>query len=431
LIYSFDDELIVLGYAVSNKEALDRLLSEVTEEHFTEPETVAMYNGILTIMEKGAKLSFPNLGRLIQNKQIVEDAMIASGRAFMFEPHFIRLHECYQRRGYRKLAEQISRLTALDNFDIKKAEHLITEYMPGNPAEGGKKHFVEMEDAVDKFLHKFREQRKNPGQINGLSLSYELPNGQTVGFRGLDATLMGLKGGDAIMFAAKSGHGKTALAMNISRILSYHNRKRVHYLNTEMKEEEMIQRWAAQGAFVPYRMLEDGTTSDHDAGRVERWAEEFKQAPLTISQISALNIDLTAGIAKRAIKKYGNLDCLIVDYIGRMDIEHGKGMQEFQIMYENTKKLKELARDLNIPVIILAQLNQDGKLEGSQKMRNELDALFYLKPKVVGERQNGKDKEVVYSDTDYDMTKEKVRRNGTSDIINIKFDKEYLFIREV
>jgi replicative DNA helicase len=431
LITSFNDELIVLGYAVSNKEALDRLLSEVTEDHFTEPETAAMYNGIIQIIEQGARLTFPNVGRAIGNSEIVQDAMIASAKALMPEPHFKMLHECYQRRGYRQLAQQISRLTALETFDIKAAEKMITEYMPGNPAESAKRHFIEMDEAVDKFLDKFREARKNPGKINGLSLTYELPNGQKVGFKGIDATLMGLKGGDAIMFAAESGHGKTALAMNLTRILSYHNGKRTHYLNTEMAEAEMIQRWAAQGALIPYRMIEDGSTSDYDAGRIEKWAAEFRKAPLTISQISSLNIDLTYGIAKRAVKKYGGLDCLIVDYIGRMDIEHGKGMQEWQIMYENTKKLKELARDLNIPIIILAQLTQEGNLEGARKMRNELDALFYFRPTVVGENGEGRDKKKVFSDTDYVLTKEKVRRNGTSNAISIKFDKEYLFIREV
>lgn len=431
MITCFDDELAVLGHAIENRECLDRLIGELTDDHFSEPETMAVYNAIVDFLDRGIKISHVNLIRHLNNGRIMEDIFLARQKSVIAEDHFKRVQEAYQRRGYKYLAKQLGRITAIDNFDIKQAEQLITDYMPGNPLENNKKHFIEMPEAVDMFLEKFREGRKNPGKINGLSLTYELPNGSNVGFKGIDSTLMGLKGGDAIMFAAKSGHGKTALAMNISRILSYHNKKRTHYLNTEMNEAEMIQRWASQGALIPYSRLENGTTQDYEAEKIERWAAEFKNAPLTISQISALNMDLTSGIAKRAVKKYGNLDCLIVDYIGRMDVEHGKGMQEWQIMYENTKRLKELARDLNIPIIILAQLNQQGHLEGSQKMRNELDALFYLKPVAVGEKGEGKDKEIEYSDTDYVITKEKVRRNGTSDVINIKFDKEYLFIREV
>lgn len=431
MISCLDDELAVLGHAIDNHECMDRLVGELSEDHFSEPETMAVYNTIIEFLDKGIKVTYANLAKHLRNERFMQDIFFARQNSVIAEDHFKRVQEAYQRRGYQYLARQLGRLTALDNFDIQAAEQLITDYMPGNPLENNKKHFIEMPEAVDAFLDKFRESRKNPGKINGLSLTYNLPTGSTVGFKGIDSTLMGLKGGDAIMFSAKSGHGKTALAMNISRILSYHNGKRVHYLNTEMAEAEMVQRWAAQGALVPYTRLENGTTQDYEAEKVEAWAKEFKKAPLTISQISALNINLTAGIAKRAVKKYGKLDCLIVDYIGRMDIEHGRGMQEWQIMYENTKKLKELARDLNIPIIILAQLNQQGALEGSQKMRNELDALFYLKPVQVGEEGEGKDKKPVYSDTDYVITKEKVRRNGTSDVINIKFDKEYLFIREV
>lgn len=432
MITVLDAELIVLGHSIDNHACLDRLLGEFTEDHFSEPETMEVYNAIVEYVDKGVKVDFKTLNRHERVKrEILEDIFLAKQRTMLPDEYFKRIHEGYQRRGYAYLAKQLGRLTALENFDIQAAEQLITDYMPGNPLENNKKHFIEMGEAVDAFLHKFREARKNPGKIDGISLSYELNNGAQVGFKSLDNTLMGLKGGDAIMFSAKSGDGKTAFAMNLARIMSYHNGKRVHYLNTEMNETEMIQRWAAQGALVPYTRMEMGETQDYEAEKVERWAQEFKKAPITISQISSLNIGLTVGIAKRAIKKYGKLDCLIVDYIGRMDIEHGKGMQEWQIMYENTKKLKELARDLNIPIIILAQLNQSGSLEGSQKMRNELDALFYLKPKQVGEEGEGKDRRPVYSDSDFMLIKEKVRRNGKSDVINLKFDKEYLFIREV
>lgn len=431
MLSSYEDELIVLGFAVDHKDSLDRLMAEITEDHFTEPETNAMYNGIMKIVEDGGKLDYRMLGNVINDKAIVSDALIKRAKTLSPDPSFKTLHECYQRRGYRQLAEAMMQLTSNESFDIKMAEKMVTEYMPGNPLETSKKHFIEMDEAVDKFLIDLAESRKNPGQIKGISLSYTSPSGSKIGFKGMDATMMGLKGGDAIMFSAKSGHGKTALAMNLARIMSYHNGKRVHYLNTEMDENQMIRRWVAQSTLIPYSRLDVGDIQDYENENVLKWAAEFKKAPLTISQISSLNIDLTMGIAKRAIKKYGHLDCLIVDYIGRMDIEHGKGMQEWQMMYENTKKLKELARDLDIPVIILAQLTQDGRLEGAQKMRNELDGLFYLKPKEVGTEGEGRDKKPIYSDTEYLLTKEKVRRNGTKDVMHIEFEKEFQLMREV
>lgn len=431
MIASVTDEIIVLGYAVDHRESLDRLLAEVTEEHFTEVETKAMYNGILKIIEQGAKLDFRTLGNFIKDKDTVQEALLKRARSLSPDPHFKALHECYQRRGYNMLAQQLSRLTSIETFDLSLAEQMVTDYMPGNPMESAKKHFIEMDEAVDTALAELDEAMKHPGQINGLSLAYTLPNGASSGFKGLDATLMGLQGGDAIMFSAQSGHGKTALAMNLTRILSYHNKKRVHYLNTEMSIAQMMRRWISQSTLIPYTRLELGEVQNYERDNVQKWADEFRKTPLTVSQISSLNIGLTVGIAKRAIKKYGKLDCLIVDYIGRMDIEHGKGMQEWQIMYENTKKLKELARDLNIPIIILAQLTQEGNLEGAKKMRNELDGLFFLKPKRVGEEGEGRDKRPVFSDSEFYLTKEKVRRNGTKDVIHLEFEKEFQLIREV
>lgn len=428
---SAHDEMVVLGFAIDHKESLDRLLSEMTEDHFTEPETNAMFNGILKIIDQNGALSYKVLGNTIHNKELAMEAMLIRNRTASPDEAFDTVHACYQRRGYRDLADRLMKLTFVESFDPKEAENMILDYMPGNPLENKKKHFIEMPEAVDAMLAELDEAMKTPGQIKGISFAYDLPSGSKVGFKGLDSTMMGLKPGDLIMFAAKSGHGKTALAMNLSRIMSHHNRKRVHYLNTEMDEGQMVRRWTAQSTLIPYTRLEMGDIQNYERENVGKWAEEFKKAPLTISQISSLNIDLTVGLAKRAIKKYGNLDCLIVDYIGRMDVEFSKGMQEYQMMYENTKRLKELARDLGIPIIALAQLTQEGRLEGAQKMRNELDGLFYFKPKETKSKDDTGQVVIEYSDTEYFLTKEKVRRNGTKDIIRVEFEKEFQLMREV
>lgn len=431
MLSSIRDEMAVIGFAIDKQEHLERFIAEMTEAHFTEPETEFMYNGIIKIIESGEQVTPSLLAKVVHNREAVREAWVMKDECLAGDA-FANVHLFQQRRAYRELAENLMRVTMMNDFDPKMAEKIVTEYTPGNPAEINKKYFIEMPEAVDAVMTDLREQMKNPGTIRGVRLSYEAVKGAApVGFKSLDNVIKGLNGGDLIMFGAKTGHGKTALAMNLSRIMAFHNGKRVHYLNTEMDEVQMMQRWIAQSTLIPFSRIMEGTVQNYEYEKIEHWAEKFREAPLTISQISALSIDLTVGLAKRALKKYGHLDCLIVDYIGRLDVEHGKGMQEYQMFYENVKRLKETARSLNIPIIVLAQLNDDGKLEGAKKMKNELDFLFFLKPKETKTKDEDGKEITVLSETEYFITKEKCRRSSTEGAIRVDFEKEYQFIREV
>lgn len=424
-------EMALLGKAMENQDVLEIVMAECTEEHFTRKECKTLFGVISRYYQDGR---MPKAGELIRKypsgEEFLQESFLEGLKSLDYENDLKHVRKNYQRLQYRKMADMLSELIFQEGFEPEDASKIIDNFTPRMYGSTGEQHMVEPQEATAEALEQLREAMKTPGQVKGISFCYR-HEGATVGFKGLDYALNGLRGGDLIMIAAKSGKGKTALAMNIARIISYHNNKRVYYLNTEMDTTQMINRWAASVTRLDYAKIERGEITPSEFDRYEEWVNKFNESPITISRIPSLSPELTKGLAKLAIKKHKKIDCLIVDYVGRMNLEQTKGLQEYQIMSRIVQQLKEIAMELNIPIITLAQLNDEGKLEGAKKMRNDCDALFFFYPKMQKIKTEDGETETVESQTEYMLIKEKVRRGSTEGVIHCEFDKPFQFIREL
>ena len=425
------NELAAIGKAMLDRDFLEMFLSEFGDDHFSIPETREMFRAMSAIYEQGKFPDASEMRRRYPNETTwIQDAIIAGAKTTSIERDMDAMVKTKNRTLFKNMAEGLLNLMNDPYFEPKAAEEVVNMFLPEKYGVMGGKHMVEIAEAVKDASEALEERMKAPGQINGVSLSYKATSGAVQGFPSLDEALYGLRPGDFIMFAAKSGDGKTMMAMNLTRIMAHHNKKRVYYLNTEMDLTQMVNRWASQATMIPYSSIERGEISLSDKERFDTWASDFSNSPLLVSQISNLSPDSVKALTKMAQRKYGQIDCIIVDYVGRMEVENTKNMQEYQIMSYIAKKLKTLAQDFGVPVIALAQLNDEGKLEGAKKMKNECDGLFFLRPKA--EKVEGEDgtKTVQYSDVEYFMVKEKVRR-GKTGTVRMEFEKKFQFIREV
>jgi replicative DNA helicase len=425
------EELAVVGHALINQDHCEHLMAEFTDEHFVNKEIQFLFRLMQEIVSSGRR---PKYGEIIANHThligVAGQAWEEAKASLDADKDFESVRKEHRKRCYRKLAEHMMRLTEKD-FEEEEAESLIESIIPHATQGKTDEYMVSAEKGADMALEALIEARKNPGQINGVRLSYDATGGAPVGFQSLDYTLNGLRGGDLIMIAAESGHGKTALAMNLTRIMSYHNGRSVYYLNTEMDITQMFQRWAAMATRIEYQNFERGEVTDGEMERYMEWHEKVRKSPLEVSRIPSLSPKLTKALAKRYMRKHGKLEALIVDYIGRMNHENVRNMAEYQILSAITKELKEIAMELDIPIIALAQLNAEGKLEGAKKMKNECDGLFFFRPKTTKSKNEEGETITVTSDSEYYLIKEKVRRGSTEGAIHCEFHKKYQFIREV
>lgn len=426
-----NDELAVLGKAMMDSAVLDMMLSECTDEHFSLEPTRFIFHLIQECFDKGIKPAPSEIKKMKPEAESwIQDCIIQGSKTINIEANFNEMIKTKNRNSLLKMIEALIVITTDPIFEPEEAEEMINLYLPEKHSMTSLTAMVEIAAAIEEAEKQLDEKMKNKGKMPGVALSYRGSNGAMQGFPSLDEVLYGLRPGDFIMFAAKSGHGKTTLAMNLSRIISYHNKQKLYYLNTEMDITQMVNRWSSMATMIPYSDIERGEITESDREEVRKWNDKFSGAPLLVSQLSELTMEGITALTKSATRKYGKFDCIIVDYIGRMDVKETKGMQEYQIMSYLAKKLKTFAQQQQLPVIVLAQLNDEGKLEGAKKMRNECDGLFYMVPKTEESEVDGK-KVSMYSQSEYYMLKEKVRRGSTNGVIKLDFAKKYMFIREM
>src|SRR5699024_9405450 len=138
------------------------------------------------------------------------------------------------------------------------------------------------------------------------------------------------------------------------------------------------------------------------------------------------------GLAKQVKSKVKDLEYIIVDYVGRMEVKNYQG-SSWDELYEITKQLKELAIRMDVPIFLLAQRNHYGEVESAKKMMNDSDSVLFIKPtteedeKVINSSVISTRKYII----NYKNVKKKVRRNDNPYPIFASYDKARSLINEV
>ena len=202
--------------------------------------------------------------------------------------------------------------------------------------------------------------------------------GVPTGFATLDKMSLGYKAGDLIVLGAQTGHGKTAFAIATSKAVCVEAGESLYYLNTEMSKEQLVDRWAPIMAGEPMQQIRTGSLTNQ---QMERVLEGFR--PLSEAKFYTDDKPLTRLTPQRTeikIRKYQmqfGIKIAIIDYVGRMQ-KLQKGLEEWQVLEQIVKSMKELAQELGIAIMVLAQLNPDGSLQGAKRIKNECDMMFTL-----------------------------------------------------
>lgn len=269
------------------------------------------------------------------------------------------------------------------------------------------------------------ERANNPEKKTGIHLK---------NFPELNQTFYGLQGGDLILVCAQSGHGKTAFALNIVNDIAIDQDYTVYYANAEMREDELTKRIASNRSRIPTsEVMSSQFIEVKPEDAIERLMNQYNimlNKKLILSRIPIMSISSIRRAFKKLMNGSHKPDLILIDYIGRMDLERGdKGLQEWQKLYLLSEDIKTLAVELDVPIIALAQLNEDGKIEGAKKMKNACDGVLFFEPVTEEDEKLMNDAQKKYAN--YRLEKYKVRRNDNSKPIYINFTKKYQRIAEV
>lgn len=180
--------------------------------------------------------------------------------------------------------------------------------------------------------------------------------GITTGFMDLDTALGGLKRGDLIIVAARPGLGKTSLVLNFAKNAAARQGARVAFFSIEMAAEQLVQRLVAMESGVDSTRLAFGQHSDRDERRISHALGELAELPIYFDDSAGLTVAEMRAKARRLQIEQG-LDLVVVDYLQLMHsgIRNENRVQEVSYI---SRSLKQLARDLDVPVVACSQLSR-------------------------------------------------------------------------
>jgi len=179
--------------------------------------------------------------------------------------------------------------------------------------------------------------------------------GLETGFFELDDMLNGLQNGEMIIVAARPSMGKTAFAMNVIEHISADNKIPTAVFSLEMSKQQLAQRLLCSRGQIDAQKVRRGMLQNHEYQHLALMAAELSKAPVWVDDSAGLTIlDLRA--KARRLKSQYDIKCLMIDYMQLMDNPGPESRQ--QQISEISRGIKAVARELNIPVICLSQLNR-------------------------------------------------------------------------
>lgn len=252
--------------------------------------------------------------------------------------------------------------------------------------------------------------------------------GLPTGFSDLDEITGGLQDGELVIIAARPSMGKTALALNIARNAALDHQKKVAVFSLEMTTRSLIMRLLSSEANVDFSQLRKGYLPNSDYLRLQQAADHLSQSSIWIDDSGSLSI-LEIRAKSRRLHAEHEIDMVMVDYLQLVHGEDRRSRKDLEIG-EISSGLKALAKELELPVVALSQLNRGPEQRDPDKRRPMMGDL-----RESGAIEQDADvvafiyRDVVYNKDTEDPLKAEIiiekQRNGPTGTVKLNFKGQY------
>ena len=215
-------------------------------------------------------------------------------------------------------------------------------------------------DSIEDILHRALD------RIDARLKGEHIGGGVDTGFEGLDKMMGGLHNSELVILAARPSMGKTAFAMNIAENVSLHQRRPVLFVSLEMSSIELADRLLCSVAEVDSRRLRNGTISMDDKKRLVDTAAQISDSPLFVDDSPSRSVTEIAAAARRIKRNKGELGLIVIDYLQLIQPDDPRDPRQEQVA-KMARRLKGLARELEVPLLCLAQLNRQAESSGDHR----------------------------------------------------------------
>lgn len=356
--HSIEAEQAVLGGLMLAPESWDRVADRLTEEDFYRRDHRLIFRAIGDLSNKSMPYDAVTLGEWFHSQNLSE---LVGGAGYVIElanstpsaANITAYADIVREKSVLRQLIDAGTEIAGDAFqpEGRSSQELLetAEQKVFHIAEAGargRKGFVSMRSAVKEAFQILHHRYENRGAVTGLP----------TGFIDLDEMTAGLQPSDLIIVAARPSMGKTAFSVNMAENAAMRTKKAVAIFSMEMSASQLAFRLISSMGRIDARHLRTGDLAEEEWPRVTNAITLLSEAKIFIDDTPALSPSELRARARR-LKREHDLGLIVIDYLQLMQVPGTKENRATEIS-EISRSLKALAKELNIPVIALSQLNR-------------------------------------------------------------------------
>lgn len=361
LPYSVEAERAVLGGIMLKNDAWDLVAGLVLEEDFYQTEHKLIFKTIKDLQDLGKPIDLITVQDTLEGNGDLPELVKLGGKDYLTqlaqETPSVANIESYaeiikQRSNLRKLitaVDQISKTARESDSSssdqvIDNAEERILSLRDDFKRSAGPKEIRDLLGPVYSFIQEANE--------SGDSLI-----GVSTGFSEIDEITLGFQRSDLIVIAGRPSMGKTALALNIAENVARQTDRTVLIFSMEMSAEQVVRRFISSIANIDLQRLMRGQLQDNDWEGIDKALSVLSNKKILLDDTPALSPTELRARSRRVKRENKDLAMIVVDYIGLMQIP-GKSENRVTEISEISRSLKALAKELDVPVVAISQLNR-------------------------------------------------------------------------
>lgn len=426
---NIDAEKSVLGSILLDRDALIEVSGWLSPTHFYDERHIAIYETILELFESGLPIDLVTVSDRLKKKKILSKI---GGRAYLAElASFVPtaanaveygniVKETATRRGLISSSSEITKLAFDETLALPEVVDRSETLLFNIAQEGIQSNFVHIKELL-KDAYERASHAKESDDYSGIS----------TGFKELDILLGGFQKSDLIVLAARPSVGKTALALDMMRHAALIEKKNVAFFSLEMSNMQIMDRLLGMQSGIPFWEIRTNKLNEEKVVKLANTMGELADANIFIDDSPGQNINQIRTKARRLMLEQG-VDIIFVDYLQLM---HGNTKESRALeVGEVSQGLKNLAKELNVPVVALSQLSraielrqnrrpQLSDLRESGSIEQDADVVIFL------------DREETWNpDTEKKGSAEVFiakHRNGPTGIVELAFIKEIASFRNL
>lgn len=357
-------ERSVLGAILIDQSAIGLVFEYLKPEHFYSSEHKAIYDSMISLFEKQKPIDLVTLQdelkkdgglKKIGGATYLSDLINTVPTSAYVEHYGHIVKDNYTKRRIIQLASQMVEKSFEGQGDTKKLLDEAEKEIFALSQEHLHQDFIELKDVLAESFERLEEFIKAGAKLRGVS----------TGYAEIDNKLAGLHPSNLIVLAARPGVGKTTLALNIGLNVATKEKLAVGYFSLEMSKEELVDRLLVGQADIDAWRLKTGRLSDDDYKKLTEAMGELSEAPIYIDDTPGISIHEMRTKARKLMVEKG-LKLLVVDYLQLADAGRRLDSRVTEVSLIS-QGLKNLARELKIPVIALSQLSRAVEQRGTRK----------------------------------------------------------------